>query len=233
MSKYDALTRYLEDRTEPDVVVTFDELDQILGGLPDSARQYSAWWANKVTSQSHARAWLNAGRVATPSFDAGHARFSLVSEEAEQLIEEENGPDRSELARSYIESTISLEQDLEAHLVANLESIESGLELIGRQVTIGVGRIDILARSRQGQKVIIEVKVGEAKDAAIGQVSRYIGWYQRADGAAPRAFLIAATFPDPVRYAAEAIEGLRLRTYKVSFDFEDAGLDTPELGEVT
>lgn len=225
MSRYDALTRHLEERVEADVVLTFEQLDGILGGLPNSARQYSAWWANKVSSQPHARGWLNAGRVASPNFDQGAATFSLVSEEAERLIDAEAGEPSEELTSSYIESTISLERDLEAHLVRNLESIEPGLELLGRQVTIDVGRIDILARSSHGEKVIIEVKVGEAKDAAIGQISRYIGWYRRADGTRPRAILIAAGFPEPVRYAADAIDGLALRTYRVSFDFDDADLE--------
>ncbi len=228
MSRYDALTQYLSDRGEPEVILTFEELDEILGGLPNSARQYSAWWANKISSQPHARGWLNAGRLASPDFVGGRATFSLVSEDSESLIEDADRENRTDLATSYIESTISLERDLEAHLAENLDSLEPGLDLIGRQVTIDVGRVDLLARTAEGQKVVIEVKVGEAKDAAIGQISRYIGWYRRADGATPRAILIAAAFPDPVRYAAEAVDGLTLVSYRVAFEFEDGGLPDVE-----
>ena len=34
-----------------------------------------------------------------------------------------------------------------------------------------------------------------------------------------------SSLPEPVRYAAEAIEGLGLRTYRVLFEFDEAGLD--------
>ena len=88
------------------------------------------------------------------------------------------------------------------------EGIEKGLTLVGRQVIIDVGRIDILAQDAKGRRVVIEVKVGEAKDSAVGQIARYLGWYSRADGQPARGILIAAEFPQGVRYAATAIPNL-------------------------
>src|SRR5690348_2063298 len=82
MSRYDALTEILIARNEPRVTLTFDELDAIVGGLPPSARAYRAWWANNRGSQPHARAWLDAGRRATPDFGAGLASF-VVEDEVE------------------------------------------------------------------------------------------------------------------------------------------------------
>ena len=79
MSRYDALTGELAQREEPEVVLTFDELDSIVGGLPNSARTYHAWWANKRTSQPHARAWLDAGRVASVDFTRERAVFRRLS----------------------------------------------------------------------------------------------------------------------------------------------------------
>lgn len=52
-------------------------------------------------------------------------------------------------------------------------------------MTIDVGRVDILARSAAGEKVVIELKVGQAKEAAVAQIARYMGWYARADGDRP------------------------------------------------
>ena len=80
------------------------------------------------------------------------------------------------------ETSISLERDIEDHLVHHLDSIESGLRLVGRQISTDVGRIDILAEDRSGVRVVIEVKVGEAKDSAVGQIARYLGWYAKTDG---------------------------------------------------
>jgi len=222
MPDYEALTRYLSQREEPDVSLTFDELDSIVGGLPNSARQWRAWWANKESTQPHARAWLNAQRSAKPDFRNKIAQFTRLSADAEAALVEPAGDNAGELS-SYMESTLSLERDLEDHLIANLNSLEPNLTFVGRQVTIEVGRVDILARDSSGNTVIIELKVGEARDAAVAQVAKYIGWYARSEGKTPRAILVAADFPETVKYAAAAIPGLRLAAYHVQFSFENAG----------
>lgn len=87
MSRYDALTARLKSLAEPHVVLTFDELDQMRGGLPDSAKKYAAWWANKASSQAHARAWLDAGRHAKPDFRTRRAVFTIASADAEASTE--------------------------------------------------------------------------------------------------------------------------------------------------
>lgn len=132
------------------------------------------------------------------------------------------GEDVGQGIEELVETSISLERDIEDHLVQHLDGIEKGLTLVGRQVSIEVGRIDILAEDAKGQRVVIEVKVGEAKDSAVGQVARYLGWYARQDGKAPRGILIAGQFSDGVRYAATAIPNLMLVTYRVQFSFERA-----------
>lgn len=121
-----------------------------------------------------------------------------------------------------VESTLSLERDLEDHLVNNLETIERGLKLVGRQFTTDVGRIDILAEDENGCRIVIEVKVGEAKDSSIGQIARYLGWFAHKDGKPPRGMLIAAGFSSGVRYATTSIPNLTLLAYKVHFAFERA-----------
>ncbi|MDR5798968.1 MULTISPECIES: endonuclease NucS domain-containing protein [Caballeronia] len=125
-----------------------------------------------------------------------------------------------------IETSISLERDVEEHLIRNLESLEKGLRFVGRQEVTEVGRIDILAEDASGRRVVIELKVGEAKDAAIGQIARYLGYYARTDGKPPRGMLIASEFPEPVRYAAEAVRDLALITYRVQFAFDRATLES-------
>ena len=101
-----------------------------------------------------------------------------------------------------------------------LDQIEKGLKLIGRQVKTDVGRIDILAEDAKGVRVVIELKVGDAKDSAVGQIARYLGWYAKTDGKAPRGLLIAANFPEGTQYAASAIPALQLLAYHVHFSFE-------------
>jgi RecB family endonuclease NucS len=128
--------------------------------------------------------------------------------------------DNVDTIEQLIETSISLERDVEEHLIRNLETLEKGLRFIERQVVIDVGRVDILAQDAGGRRVVIELKVGEAKDAAVGQIARYLGWYARRDGKPPRGMLIASDFPEPVRYAAEAVKGLALVRYRVQFAFD-------------
>ncbi len=59
--------------------MTFRELDALVGGLPASARQYPAWWANTRTAQPHSYHWLDAGRRAKPDFNGQRVRFELGS----------------------------------------------------------------------------------------------------------------------------------------------------------
>lgn len=56
------------------------------------------------------------------------------------------------------------EADLEKYLVRNLNVLEDGLKFIERQVVIEDGRIDILAKDKKDNYVIIELKVVEDKE---------------------------------------------------------------------
>jgi len=224
MSRYDALTEHLLRASEPIVRLTFDELDSIVGGLPDSAKKYGAWWANNRSSQAHSRAWLDAGRRASLDFRDRVATFTLDPTATEPQSESEELVEAQGLLSGFVESSISLERDLEDHLVAHLGALEPGLTLVGRQASTDVGRVDILARSASGETVVIELKVGEARDSAIGQIARYIGWFARTESRTPRGILVAASFSEPVKYGAAALPSLRLVTYKVSFAFDDVSL---------
>lgn len=79
-SRYEALTAFLAERSDPVVEMTFSELDRLVGGLPDSARKHPAWWSNSRSSQPQARFWLDAKRRATPDFNAGRVRFTFGAE---------------------------------------------------------------------------------------------------------------------------------------------------------
>jgi RecB family endonuclease NucS len=117
----------------------------------------------------------------------------------------------------FVESSLSLERDLEDQIVSHLDVLEPGLTLVSRQESSDVGRLDLLARYADGRTVIIELKAGEAKDSSIGQIARYLGWYAQKEGKPPRVILVASGFAEPVRWAAKAIPGLKLVTYRVQF----------------
>jgi len=64
MTKYEPIQRWLSGLKEDSAVLTFRELESILGfQLPPSAKMYRAWWGNERIHHRHTycRAWLDAG----------------------------------------------------------------------------------------------------------------------------------------------------------------------------
>lgn len=79
MAKYDALFRFLCKAGDGPVAMNFDEIEQLVGPLPESATKYSAWWANGsgIGRNVQATAWVNAGReVESVDISARRVRFS-------------------------------------------------------------------------------------------------------------------------------------------------------------
>ncbi len=133
--------------------------------------------------------------------------------------------DVSEEAEQAVEASISLERDIEDQLVRRLDALEEGLRFVERQAKCDVGRVDIVGCGTDGATVVVELKVGAAKDSAIGQIARYMGWHQQQKGAGTvRGILVASDFPEGVQHAALAIPNLTLRRYRVQLTFEDASL---------
>jgi hypothetical protein len=78
VSKYSSLRDHLEREAGSSVEMTFDEVDDVVGGLPASARRYSAWWSNERGGKHvQARAWMDAGWcVANVNLTAERVRFT-------------------------------------------------------------------------------------------------------------------------------------------------------------
>src|SRR2546425_13024230 len=94
------------------------------------------------------------------------------------------------------EGNILSEHDWEDFLVNNIELLGPGLSFEDRQVATDVGVIDILARDRSSF-VIVELKVGEADDSAVGQISRYMGWFSKSKTPRDvRGILVASKFSE-------------------------------------
>ena len=135
-----------------------------------------------------------------------------------------------DIAATATGAALSLEKDLEACLVGNLDQLEPGLQLYeaqglpARQFSAGdAGRIDMLAVDPHGTYVVIEIKAGTADDSVCGQVLRYMGWVKRelADGQAVRGIVVANHFHEGAKYAIEAMPNVAFRQYQVHFTFSD------------
>jgi hypothetical protein len=80
---YLLLYKYLEQRYAQTVVLSFSEIEDLLGfALPDSARRQREWWANTdPTSEplGYCDSWILASRTATPNLLAGNVVFERIS----------------------------------------------------------------------------------------------------------------------------------------------------------
>jgi hypothetical protein len=74
--EYRPLYTYLEHRYASLAVLTFEQIEALLGfALPPSARTERSWWTDAVHLQRHSAAWTGAGRTATPNLLARNVAF--------------------------------------------------------------------------------------------------------------------------------------------------------------
>jgi hypothetical protein len=82
-AEYRPLHKYLRDRYADTVVLTFAQIEDLLGfSLPDLARSQPEWWANadaSGTPSAQARSWTQAGRTAAPRVLAKTVAFDRAS----------------------------------------------------------------------------------------------------------------------------------------------------------
>lgn len=78
MSKYDALRNYLRKQTLGEIVLTFAQIESVIGTqLPPSASR-PQWWENATdenTSHVQCKAWLSAGYNAFLIAGSSKVRF--------------------------------------------------------------------------------------------------------------------------------------------------------------
>lgn len=79
-AEYRPLHVYLRDRFADTVVLTFAQMEDLLGfPLPDVARLEPDWWANNAEPpSSQARTWTQARRTATPHLVARNVAFERL-----------------------------------------------------------------------------------------------------------------------------------------------------------
>lgn len=76
---YQGLYEYLDKRYANSVVLTFEQIESLLGRpLAEAALVDLAWWSNDAKPDPghiQSQAWTRAGRVATPNLLAHTVRF--------------------------------------------------------------------------------------------------------------------------------------------------------------
>ena len=80
-AEYLSLFTYLEHRYASVVVLTFEQMEALLGfALPASASTEQDWWTGAaVHTHRHSAAWTGAGRTATPNLFARTVTFERLT----------------------------------------------------------------------------------------------------------------------------------------------------------
>jgi hypothetical protein len=68
---------------------------------------------------------------------------------------------------------LNLEKELEEWIEKDPDLLETGLKIIGRQIRLEGGRLDLLGLDLQGNFVVIEIKKGEVTRGAVSQAIDY------------------------------------------------------------
>jgi restriction system protein len=137
---------------------------------------------------------------------------------------------------SAVENPLSfvLEQHLEDFLVSNWQHTDLGArydivtdengDSVGQQFATDTGRIDILARSKDGKELlVIELKRGRVSDVVVGQVLRYMGYVNELDEESTvRGLIIGTDDDDRFRRAISMVPTLDFYKYEVTFTLKKA-----------
>lgn len=185
---------------------------------------------------------FNTGRGRVMPYDpAMHGIWEIFTKEDGELgvreIEGTDEPERYSDAEATEETSIfALESHLREYLKKNISKLaRTGAKLSvyvsddgrdGVEFQTDVGPIDLLAVDEQERFVVIELKVGQGPDRALGQILRYMGWVQQhlAQGAEVRGVIVAAEIPKKLRYAVTQVPSVTLMEYELGFSVKQVGL---------
>ena len=122
-------------------------------------------------------------------------------------------------------TVFQLEKEMQRAVRRQLDRLEPGLIAAdgGVEYIVATGRIDVLAKDKNGNHVVIELKAGACPSGALEQALGYAQSLSddRKDIALVRVMLIAAEFSDRMRAAAKRIPNCELKQYEFSLQFKE------------
>jgi Endonuclease NucS len=106
------------------------------------------------------------------------------------------------------------ENDLENFLIKNLDLIEEGLRYIDKQYSIKDGRIDILARDKNNEYVILELKVQEDKELIWQSLFYPMQFKIEHHVEKVRMITIAPKYPNHILIPLQQISGVEIMQFQ-------------------
>ena len=117
-------------------------------------------------------------------------------------------------------SSVGLEKNLEDWIENDPSLLEEGLEIVGRQVHVDGGYLDLLGLNAQGQWVVIELKSGDIRREALTQVLYYASCIARMPWDQLR------------RRVADYLEGKGKSVRELVDESVEVGEDSPALRDI-
>lgn len=131
----------------------------------------------------------------------------------------------TEIENSTEENEFAYERDLQHFLSKNLSIIEPGLTLYteegitGLEFPVGNRFIDILAKDKNNNYVVIELKVSRGYDRVVGQILRYMAWIRKnhaEQNQQVRGVIIAREITEDLLLACSETQNVDLFEYNLS-----------------
>jgi len=102
--------------------------------------------------------------------------------------------------KRQMENFSKKEAEYQKYVRENLAQIEEGLIVISEQYKVPTGKIDIFARDKNGNDVLIELKHPSASSSAIGQLLKYREDYKKmSKNEKVRCILVAPQVPERIK----------------------------------
>jgi len=231
------LTEYIKENLMPGQVI---DKEQIVNWFKSNYPKIKSNTVNchiiKFTTNHRTRIHYNAGSSNDILFQLPDKRLRLYNPEADPapiyegaISPGETGDEREEKDEWVESSEFAYESHLQDYLKNNLSVIEPGLKLykdeeddtiVGVEFDAGGKRIDILAVDKNGNYVIIELKVSKGYEKVIGQILRYRAWIRKnlASEQSIRGIIIAKVITDDLKLAASETEDIELFEYDLKID---------------
>ena len=131
----------------------------------------------------------------------------------------------TEIENSTEENEFAYERDLQHFLAKNLSLIEPGLILYteegitGLEFPVGSRFIDVLAKDKDSNYVVIELKVSRGYDRVVGQILRYMAWIRKnhaEQNQKVRGVIIAREITEDLLLACSETQNVDLFEYNLS-----------------
>lgn len=173
--------------------------------------------------------YVTAKRFAREKDEGVHAQPT----QGAPTVEEDEGIEEPDTLAG-MEMRFPLEKYLEHFMVENWDNIDFGEPLQmyrdedgtpGQQYTTDVGIIDLLAKDKDGNFVVIELKRGKSTQHVMGQILAYIGWVRKnlaTNGEGVRGIVIVSEGNQALLEAQQEVaDKVAVKYYRVNLQITD------------